>query len=73
MDKVQPYPKHILAMQTMEGFLEVYNRYHVAYNDAELAYDATDDFYKTHFGKPKYSSFEVFRKCKNEYLRKKSN
>ena len=39
MDKVQPYPKHILAMQTMEGFLDMYNRYHVAYNDAELAYD----------------------------------
>ncbi len=71
-EDIEKYPQIVLDMLNIEGFQKKFLDFQGDYRTYEQAYDATERFYKRHFGQEKYSSYKSFRKCMKDYLKKKA-
>ena len=63
-------PKHILALQKIEGFTKVWCERTAFHKTYEQAYDSVEQLYISYFGERKYASYESFVICRNRYYKK---
>jgi len=65
--------KHILKLQEMQGF---YNEWisRLPYTKThEEAYNMTEDFYMSNFGKTRFKNFESFKSSVSQWLKKRND
>lgn len=66
MNAIDPY---ILNLQTFDGFCTLFYRYCGEYTTQQLAYEASERLYFSHFGKNRFASWESFKNYRNQKLR----
>lgn len=59
--KVTPYPQHILALLTFDGFSQAYVRELHTSDTNEQAYEKVEAVYVKYYGRRKYAAFSSFK------------
>jgi hypothetical protein len=63
------YEKHILNLQTIQGFYnEWISRFAYSKNN-EAAYESTEVFFETYFGKRRFKDYDSFRSSISQWLK----
>ena len=71
MNTPDPYPPHILKLQTMEGFLSFFYDMTYHYPKHEEAYDHCESIYERYFGVRRFKEYDSFRVQKSIHYKKK--
>jgi len=64
------YEKHILAMQTIEGFYNEWTTRLGYYTNYEEAYEATETFFQMYFDRRRFKDYDSFRSSLRSWLKK---
>jgi hypothetical protein len=71
--EVQKYPSWVLEVLTMDGYIKKYIQMLAEYGNTIEAWEGVERFYVKWFGTNKYSSYDSFRNCMRNHLKKKAN
>ena len=65
----QPYPPHIMKLNTPEGFDDWFFEFMGDYTRYEEAYEATERNHINYFGRRMYSDYNSYRVCRDRRLK----
>lgn len=67
---IEPYPEHIMKLNTQDGFDTWFWEMVNEYRTHEMAYEAVERNHTAYFGTRKYENFDSYRKCRDRRLKK---
>lgn len=73
MELNKPYEKHILALQEMRGFLDLFFEMCYHFPKHEDSYDKCEEIYEHHFGKRRFADYESFKSQKSKFFKNLKN